>query len=224
MMEGVYRWIQNIVYYLIFVTMILNLLPSGKYEKYLKLFTGCILILLVIQPVTGGLRLEEQISGLFNSLSFENDVGEITKDLDGMEEKRLNTLVSRYEKAAGEDVARLAGLNGYEAQEVLVRITGDKDSPDFGKVEHVTVFLKEDPEEGTEALEEPAGWEREKNGGIEAVEQIKIEVGLADPDTDESYVTASGTVSQDLFRGLRKEIAGYYQMEEGYVEIRLENE
>lgn len=224
MMEGVYRWIQNIVYYLIFVTMILNLLPSGKYEKYLKLFTGCILILLVIQPVTGGLRLEEQISGLFNSLSFENDVGEITKDLDGMEEKRLNTLVSRYEKAAGEDVARLAGLNGYEAQEVLVRITGDKDSPDFGKVEHVTVFLKEDPEEGMEALEEPAGWEREKNGGIEAVEQIKIEVGLADPDTDESYVTASGTVSQDLFRGLRKEIAGYYQMEEGYVEIRLENE
>lgn len=224
MVEGLYRWIQNIVYYLIFVTMILNLLPSGKYEKYLKLFTGCILILLVIQPVTGGLRLEEQISGLFNSMSFENDVGEIAKDLDGMEEKRLDTLVSRYEKAASEDVARLAGLNGYEVQEVLVKITGDKNSPDFGKVEYVTVFLKGGLEAGKEALEEPASRERGKTGGIEAVEQIKIEVDLANPEAKEPYVTASGTVSQDLFRGLRKEIAGYYQMEEGYVEIRLENE
>lgn len=53
-MEGIYRWVSNIVYYLIFVTIITNLLPAGKYEKYLRLFAGCILILLVLQPLTGG--------------------------------------------------------------------------------------------------------------------------------------------------------------------------
>lgn len=60
-MEGIYRWVSNIVYYLIFVTIITNLLPAGKYEKYLRLFAGCILILLVLQPLTGGLRLDEKI-------------------------------------------------------------------------------------------------------------------------------------------------------------------
>lgn len=59
-MEGIYRWVSNIVYYLIFVTIITNLLPAGKYEKYLRLFAGCILILLVLQPLTGGLRLDEK--------------------------------------------------------------------------------------------------------------------------------------------------------------------
>ncbi|MFR6330602.1 MAG: stage III sporulation protein AF [Eisenbergiella sp.] len=29
------------------MTIITNLLPAGKYEKYLRLFAGCILILLV---------------------------------------------------------------------------------------------------------------------------------------------------------------------------------
>ena len=53
-MEGIYRWVSNIVYHLIFVTIITNLLPAGKYEKYLRLFAGRILILLVLQPLTGG--------------------------------------------------------------------------------------------------------------------------------------------------------------------------
>ena len=72
-MEGIYRWVSNIVYYLIFVTIITNLLPAGKYEKYLRLFAGCILILLVLQPLTGGLRLDEKINAIFRSVSFENE-------------------------------------------------------------------------------------------------------------------------------------------------------
>ena len=83
-MEGIYRWVSNIVYYLIFVTIITNLLPAGKYEKYLRLFAGCILILLVLQPLTGGLRLDEKINAIFRSVSFENEAGELKGRLEGM--------------------------------------------------------------------------------------------------------------------------------------------
>ena len=46
-MEGLYEWIRNITYYLIFMTVVTNLLPDKKYEKYFRLFAGMVLILLV---------------------------------------------------------------------------------------------------------------------------------------------------------------------------------
>lgn len=119
-MEGIYRWVSNIVYYLIFVTIITNLLPAGKYEKYLRLFAGCILILLVLQPLTGGLRLDEKINAIFRSVSFENEAGELKGRLDEMEQKRLDRVIGRYEEAAEDELLRLAREEGLEAAEASV--------------------------------------------------------------------------------------------------------
>ena len=99
-MDAIYDWVRNIVYYLIFMTIITNLLPAGKYEKYLRLFAGCILILLVLPPLTGSLRMEEKINAIFRSISFENEAGELKGQLDDMEQKRLAHLIGRYEASA----------------------------------------------------------------------------------------------------------------------------
>ena len=37
-MKAVENWVRDIVFYMIFVTMVMNLLPDPKYEKYLRLF------------------------------------------------------------------------------------------------------------------------------------------------------------------------------------------
>ena len=74
-MAGINEWISSIVSYLIFTAAVVSLLPSGKYEKYLRLFAGCVLILLVLKPVTGGLGLEERIYALFRSVASENEGG-----------------------------------------------------------------------------------------------------------------------------------------------------
>ena len=60
-MKVVYQWISSILCFLIFITMVIALLPAKKYEKYIRFFTGMMLILLVISPLTKGLRLEDRI-------------------------------------------------------------------------------------------------------------------------------------------------------------------
>ena len=45
-MKAVENWVRDIVFYMIFVTMVMNLLPDPKYEKYLRLFAGAVMILL----------------------------------------------------------------------------------------------------------------------------------------------------------------------------------
>ena len=64
-MKVVYQWISSILCFLIFITMVIALLPAKKYEKYIRFFTGMMLILLVISPLTKGLRLEDRIAYYF---------------------------------------------------------------------------------------------------------------------------------------------------------------
>ena len=69
-MEEIYGWIGSLVFYLILMTMILSLIPDKKYEKYLRLFTGMIFILLVFGPFTDLSGLEARMAGIFERLTF----------------------------------------------------------------------------------------------------------------------------------------------------------
>ena len=51
-MNGIFEWVKSIVFYLILITVVTNLLPNKKYEKYVKLFTGMLLVIIVIKPIT----------------------------------------------------------------------------------------------------------------------------------------------------------------------------
>lgn len=238
-MNAIYEWVRNIVYYLIFMTIITNLLPAGKYEKYLRLFAGCILILLVIKPLTGSLRLEEKINAVFRSVSFENEAGELKGELDGMEQKRLEHLIGRYEASAEEELIRMAGEEGIEAVAASVAIEGDSTKPDFGKVKKIALKLKKTEE--TKASEENQEGERtetktakDEKITLDKVEKVSVRLDGSGQgeEQEKSDVEAAGKVvdgdrqtaqENEAVRQFRRTIAGYYQMEEENVEIGLED-
>ncbi len=238
-MDAIYEWVRNIVYYLIFMTIITNLLPEGKYEKYLRLFAGCILILLVIKPLTGSLRLEEKINAVFRSVSFENEAGELKGELDGMEQKRLEHLIGRYEASAEEELIRMAGEEGIEAVAASVAIEGDSTKPDFGKVKKIALKLKKTEE--TKASEENQEGERtgtktakDEKITLDKVEKVSVRLDGSGQgeEQEKSDVEAAGKVvdggrqtaqENEAVRQFRRTIAGYYQMEEENVEIGLED-
>ena len=51
MFDYLYEWLRNISYYLILVTAVTYVLPSGSYRKYIRFFTGLVLILMLVSPV-----------------------------------------------------------------------------------------------------------------------------------------------------------------------------
>lgn len=238
-MDGIYDWVRNIVYYLIFMTIITNLLPAGKYEKYLRLFAGCILILLVLKPLTGSLRLEEKINAIFRSVSFENEAGELKGELDGMEQKRLDHLIGRYEASAEEELIRMAGEEGIEAAAASVVIEGDSTKPDFGKVKKIALKIKmtEKTADGRENAEEERTEPKDAKEDritLEKVEKVSVKLDGAgqgeeqekrDVEAAGKVIAGDGRMAQEneAIRQFRRTIAGYYQMEEENVEIGLED-
>ncbi|NBI72699.1 hypothetical protein D3Z50_16880 [Clostridiaceae bacterium] len=227
-MAGINEWISSIVSYLIFTAAVVSLLPSGKYEKYLRLFAGCVLILLVLKPVTGGLGLEERIDALFRSVSFENEIGEFSEHLGEIERQRMERLFGEYEAEAGEELARLAGQEGLTVCSARVRLVRDPGRADFGTIEGIEVtLLNEGMQIGSGAArgeeDGPYGMTRDGENGairIAPVQTVTLEDG---PPGRAAGAPALQTNDPEAVFRLRREIADYYQVEESYVEIRLEN-
>ena len=92
-MKAVENWVRDIVFYMIFVTMVMNLLPDPKYEKYLRLFAGAVMILLAFGPVLRITGMETAMAGIFEKITFENDVRTLKEELGAADERRIRGIL-----------------------------------------------------------------------------------------------------------------------------------
>ncbi|WP_333649060.1 stage III sporulation protein AF [Lacrimispora sp.] len=209
-MENLYEWIRNIAYYLIFITVASNLLPNKKYEKYIRFFAGMVLILLVLKPVTGGLRLENTMAYYFESISIKKEAGELKGEISKMEDKRLKSLISGYEEAVETDLAVMAETAGFGWKEIKAEIDRDQESSTFCHVLRVSMVLTVKEEQG-------------ETGGVVPVEKIENveEVKITEKETKRSEERRQEENLQ--LSGLRRRIGEYYDLEEQDIEIQVED-
>lgn len=221
-MEGLYEWIRNITFYLIFMTVVGNLLPNKKYEKYFRLFSGMVLILLVLKPFTSGLRLEDKLAYYFESISFQKEASELTAELSEMEGKRLLNMVRQYEEAVEADLISMAEGAGFQCRKAEAVIEAEETSEAFGRV--ISVYLLVSSVENESDMEGGStGASRASPDPVREIEEVnpvKIEL--------DTFVSSGQTVyrrqeDNSKLGGLRRKISEYYDLEEQDIEIQLEN-
>ncbi len=219
-----YDWVRNIACYLIFMTVLANVLPSGKYEKYMRLFAGMVLLLLVLKPLTGGLRIEERIAYYYKNISFAQEVETLKEESSRLEEERKERMFSQYREGLAADVARLAESAGFAVRDVRVELEEDGGKRQAGR-----------REPGVADGGAAGGWPGRRVGGEQCGgggrQSGPVEIGVDRIEvTDESASPyARWELDERLFEGqevnrLRRQIAGYYALEERYVEIEVEDE
>ncbi len=251
-MEAVYGWVKNIIYYMIFLSVVNNLLADSKYGKYIRFFSGMVLILLVVSPFTGGLHLDEQISSMFKSISFQNDTDDLKQDLWGMEERRLDQVIRKYEQAVAADVEAMARAEGFTCTGASVQIDGDRNSSRYGQIEGIGMVISGEKEKEKEKAE-PDSWDhtgsRPVNVDAGRIDSVKVEdVELEEPPKDggmektgditereetgdsgeterpEKTAEAKGAVADKKLNHLTGKVAQYYGLEESDIEIQWKND
>lgn len=128
-MEQFYSWIQTIIFYMIFMNFMTNLLPGKAYARYVRLFMGMVLILLVIRPLTGSLRLDEQLARRFEEISFQKEAGELQGQLEEIERQRFETIADEYEKtvsAQAEERLEKSGIRRGAGESVCGQRAGQR--------------------------------------------------------------------------------------------------
>lgn len=233
-MEGFYEWIRGITYYLIFITVAVNLLPDKKYEKYIRFFSGMVLILLVLKPLTGGLRLDDKLAYYFESITFKKEAGELKGRISQMENQRLDAMISQYEEAVETDLKTMAEAEGFWCFQAEASIDREEESASFGHVVKVRLLLSMDGENMSQIQKEMLPVEQvrqvevqspkvELSGGEkDMVEELPDEEGTGEEkDTEEAR--KQKTEGNSRLSGLRRRIAEYYDLEEQDIEIQMEN-
>lgn len=71
MLHQLYGWIQNIAVYLIVATAVMHAIPGNDYGKYVRFFSGLVLILLLFTPVMKLSGMEETFRELYQNSQYE---------------------------------------------------------------------------------------------------------------------------------------------------------
>ncbi|MCI9136873.1 MAG: stage III sporulation protein AF [Lachnospiraceae bacterium] len=107
-MEFIYGWVRNIVCFYIFMTVILHVLPRENYRKYVKFFSGMLLMILVLTPILSLLGQEELLMKKINQTGFFQELNNLKLDTEHLEQTQKRVYLQEYERAIEMDVGRIA--------------------------------------------------------------------------------------------------------------------
>lgn len=108
MIEAIYTWMKNIVFYLVIITAVLEVLPGTTYQKYIRFFTGLVLMMLLLTPFLSLIRADEIFTELHHNYEYEQYKREIQEqeeylqDLDLLDFLPEEYIVTESEETAAE--------------------------------------------------------------------------------------------------------------------------
>lgn len=162
MKEELYLWMKNLAVFYILFTAVLHLIPEKKYERYVRMFMGLLLILMMCMPLFSFLGKGEELAESFQDFYYGEEQKRQQKELADLQSLYLK---KGYEWELGREITDHLKNKGIEVQETAVHIEG----------EQIFVTLYATKEWSGEQERRVADELREVWGIKEGAYQIKIE-------------------------------------------------
>lgn len=96
-MDIINDYIKNICYYVILTTVIFNMFPNEKYMRYIKIFSGFVLILIIVYPITNYFENDFDFDEIVNEFAISTGGEELEENIDEYEmkiEERINEMAT----------------------------------------------------------------------------------------------------------------------------------
>ena len=77
MFDFIYQWIENIAFYLVILTVGMQMVPNGVYKKYIQFFSGLILVILLMGPIFKIFGVKNEFEELFDDAQYQQKIEEI---------------------------------------------------------------------------------------------------------------------------------------------------
>ncbi len=199
-MDFLYDWIKSIAIYMILISVVKNLLPKSQFEKYLRLFTGMLVVILVTRPFTQWFHLQDSIDDLFSLDAYRQEMNQLQIDFSQMGEDYEERILGSYEIQVREQISLLLKDEGVTLKRVEFFVCMEESSKDYGKLSRMEIYLGD-------AVNENA--EKDGEGGID---EIEIET----PEVESPFAQGYQRIEREK---LAEKICAYYQLERNQVEI-----
>ena len=224
-------WARNILFFMVFLSVISHLLADRSYEKYIRFFAGMVLILITISPLKGGLDFQEQAGILFEEFSDfweKQQVGEVLADVD---KNRMGVFFSEYKKETEKRIGEMAEAEGFVCRGAEVTLQERSESSDYGRVEKIRLHLKkEENVDGEQNERDTGGLDKVKSsekteGRTDGESNVSVKVEIPDVKAGLSgkkkEILGTGSLQEQQ---LKRKVAQYYGLEEACIEIWWEDD
>lgn len=190
MKAEIYQWVRILASFYILFTVILQLIPDKKYERYIRSFMGLLLIYILAIPL---LDITGNSSRIIESF-FRNYAEEVSV-LEQKETENLQGIYIRkgFEKEVASQIIKKCEEAGIKTQEVIVDIEGEKISVGLTVEENLSAEQKRRIQN-----------EFQQRFGLEE-QNIKIFSWKDGKTTMDSDSASGGTVISDRTSGIREE-------------------
>lgn len=113
--EQIYEWIRSIAVCLVVMTAVLHAVPGKDYVKYIRFFTGLVLIILMFTPLLKLSGMEQRFRTIWADEEYRMNRKEI-EDAAGRYEKLESEILFPEEVVGGENGSGDAPASGDESE------------------------------------------------------------------------------------------------------------
>lgn len=85
-MDAILDWVKPIIYFSIFITILMQILPGDKYKKYIRFFAGLLMIVLVMNPILNLFRQDDISAQIFSEEFFQDQEDAVGIEIEELEE------------------------------------------------------------------------------------------------------------------------------------------
>lgn len=101
MFEYLYQWMENLAFYMVMITAVMHIIPDKGYQRYLRFFTGLILIIMLAAPIVKLLGMEGSWENQYENDEYLTQIEKIENTTDYLEtinpEEYLNAVQKEYQ-------------------------------------------------------------------------------------------------------------------------------
>lgn len=210
-MEKIYSLVKDIVVYLILVTIIMNLVGKSSYRKYISIFTGMVLILIIAKPVVSLFNLSDTFNYYFDNNLFMVEAKGYNDELMAADEKGKQAILTEYQNIVKNQIEMVLNRYNLYPSSMNTLLDTDESSGDYGMITEITIvaaFTREDSTVESSDI---------KVDKIMINQDIKIE----GKEKKEQSDTESGAY-EDTKKKIREELSNSFQIEQDQIHITIE--
>lgn len=151
-MQTLYEWMKDIIIFMIFVTVIMNLLGKSSFKKYIGIITGLLLVLYVIKPIIALAGNADFFNFAFSSYNYKIESEDMADKIIDMEKSSNEAIASEYKKMLMEQTNKLLKNKGLYVTSMNIEIDDDINSEFYGTITQMNVeasYYKREDEEVT---------------------------------------------------------------------------
>lgn len=171
MFEEILFIIRKIIVFSLVSFVILELTPKEEYKKYINLFVGMVLVLLIFSPICKLMNAKTDFGEIMDKNVMKNETKDVEMYFTEFDQMRVEAVVSEYKNEIIQNIISIIESEQMAANSVDVKLNTDADSSDFLTVEEVNVLIAKKYEDDSIKIREIV---LEKQENTESVEIINI--------------------------------------------------